>query len=378
MFKNKKIIATLMVLSIVTSSFTIAGRSAKASELYLSQTEITQVSDLLNNVLSSEQEIMKTGKSKDYSNVINDKKLYKVMQTKDNYKKNWYNDANYKIYDYTSNAKINNITKLTDKKYILDVTFQAELVLSKDSQTTSKLSDYYVFEIENKSGQWVINKMVNKDDYQDIVKEKSNISETKNNDTDILANNDTILDENLNDLEKKSNNIDQSVKDYKETMAKIKDTLVNGSEKATPAYSGTNRTAVASYAYKYAINHNSIYTYYSGADCTNFASQSVYNGGVPGNSTWTTYSTAWINVESFYSYMSNNGYLSGSSMNNLSTGDVVQWKHWFNPDYSHSTIVTGYDSTFGVLLSAHSNDRQNYPLANYWSDFNSARDMHFW
>lgn len=388
MFKNKKIIASLIVLSVVTATFTISGSQAKASEKYLSNTEVNKVSTLLNKVLSSEQEIMKNGKAKDYSSVINDEKLSEVMQKKVKYKEEWYKDINYKISDYTSNVKINKVNKLTDNKYMLDVTFESELVLSKDSEIHPKASDNYVFEIENKSGQWVINKMIDKVDYQDIIKEKkSNTTDkiesssmlddvvTTTDNADILDNNEAILDVNLNNLDTNLNYIDEKVEKYKKVMNKIKNTNENGSEKATPAYSGTNRTEVARYAYKYAKNHNSSYKYYS-KDCTNFASQAVYAGGVPQTSYWKPYTAPWINVEKFYSYMSDNGYLSDNDMDNLYTGDVVQFGN--GDGYEHSTIVTGFDDTFGVMLSAHSNDRQNYPLANYWSSFSDARDMHFW
>lgn len=388
MRRSRKIILSLMTLSIITNGVVGFSYSASASQRVISKSETNQISDLLNNVLSYDQQIMKTGESIDYSGVINDEKLLEMINSKISYKEKWYNDINYKISDYTSNVLINDVTKTDDNKYMLDVTFKAKLTLSKDSDIHPEMSDNYVIEVEKNSEKWLINKIINKADYQDIVGEKENNKAqlytitndtSSSNNNSILDKNDIILDKQLDEVKIKLNDIDKSVNEYKNTLEGIKNIKENGSEKATPSYSGTNRTAIARYAYKYAINHNSSYKYINGADCTNFASQAVYAGGVPSSSYWSSYSSAWVNVPQFYNYMSNNGYLSGgNSTDDTSTGDVVQWKHSWKADYSHSTIVTGYDDTFGIMLSAHSNDRQNYPLANYWSDFSSARNMHFW
>lgn len=408
MLKNKKIVISILALSILASPF-VSYRSAvkasqsffsteevteKAPKPYFSTEEVTEVSRILSNVLSSEQEIMKTGKSKDCSSVINDKKLLQIIQKEQKFNEDWYNNINFKIYDYTSNATINNITQLSHNIYKLDVTFKAELKLSKDSQTRSRMSDDYIVEIEKKSGKWVISKMLEKVYSQNVIKGNrfNIIDKAKTNPTlktlsnddilinnDILTNNDMILETKSKELDINSTNIDTSVKSYKEMIKKSEDVSLNGSEKAMPAYAGTNRVGVSNYAYKYSMNHNPNYRYIEGADCTNFASQAVHvGGGVPGSSYWYAYTTSWINVESFFTYMDNNGYLSGGrDITTLTDGDILQFRHWYNPSFSHATIVTGFINNEPVL-SAHSNDRQDWPIAEFWKSFYSARKLHFW
>lgn len=390
--KRTIILIFTLVFTLLFTSIALAepmqkkAEEKEASQTFLSAADVTEVSGVLNDVLSSELNIVKTGKIKDYGNVINEKKLLQMIQKEGEYKQNWYDEIGFKIPDYNSSVKINNGTQLSDNKYELDVTFQAELMLNEDSQIQSKMSDDYVCEIENKSGQWVINKLINKVDYQDIVIQTS-ISESNSvTNADILANNDKILDTKLKDLETRSNNLDEKVKSYKGLMKQTENTLLDGSEKATAAYSGINRTAVANYATTYAMNHNPNYTYISGADCTNFASQAINAGGVPQNSSsWAPYNAAWVNVESFKTYMVNNGYASVFSitsangmMDGISRGDVLQFRHAYWIYYTHSAIATYCSDTYGWLLSAHTSDRLNYPMSMYFGDFSYGRDVHFW
>jgi len=378
--KSFRKLASLFTLACIMSAFLVL--PVQAATLNPVTPEVTE---MLNNVLSSELEIVKTGKSKDYSSVINESKLLQSIQKEEKYKENWYSDISFKIDDYTSNVKVNNVTQLSDKKYDLDITFQAELILSKDLQIHPKTSEDYVCEIENKSGQWVINKLISKVDYQDIVKEKNNNITLANGNViepsaDILANNDTILDAKSKDLQIRSTNIDASVKSYKEMMQGTKNTHLNGSEKATPSYAGTNSYAIANYAAAHGIDHNLNYYYYTsaeGGDCTNFASQAVHEGGVPTTSYWGPYTNNWIRVLEFHTYIINNGYAYDGNVNNITLGDVVQWRHAYW-DWSHSTIASYYSDTYGWLLSAHTNDRSNYPISMYWGDYSYNRDFWFW
>ncbi|KLU61560.1 putative amidase domain protein [Peptococcaceae bacterium CEB3] len=352
----------------------------------LSAVEVTTIGGVLNNVLSSELNILKTGTAKDYSNVINDDKLLQLMQDTGKFKEEWYKDIDFKIYSYNSNVKMNNATKLSTNKYMLDVTFKAKLILAKDFRIHPEMLNHYVCEVEKKSGQWVIDKLVDKADYRDITQAK-NATLVNNDNANILANSNMILDVKLNDLKKRLANIDNLAKSYKKIMQQSRKNLLSGHETAIPSYSGTNRQAIVNYATTYAMNHNPNYKYIKGADCTNFASQAVHAGGVPINTSyWYPGSPDWINVVDFCSYMVNNGYARESSLDrndqngvtdNISLGDVIQWRHSYWT-YSHSTIATYESDTYGWLLSAHSHDRLNYPMSIYYSDFYSARDIYFW
>lgn len=365
---------TSIAVLIFTSTTLTYGFSVKAKQQTLSNTQVAQIKTLLNNVLSYDENLMKNDKYIDYSNVINEKKLLQMIQKDEKYKQTWYKDINFKIKDYNSSVTINNINQLNDGKYQLDVTFKAQLILGDDSKTDSSTSENYKVEIQNKSGKWVINKLIDEQDYNDTIKDNNYNSSLIQDNSSVVSNNNKILDEKISEVNSKLSNISESVKDYNNMMDQSKKVFIDGSEKANPSYTGTNRNAIAIYAYNYAYNYNPHYTYISGADCTNFASQAIHNGGVPENNYWKPYTSDWVNVEGLYSYMTSNGYSCDGS---ISIGDISQWKHSYKSQYSHSTIISGHDNT-GWLLSAHSNDRRNWPISNYWANFSSERRLHFW
>lgn len=137
-------------------------------------------------------------------------------------------------------------------------------------------------------------------------------------------------------------------------------------------YSSFSAQDAVSYAKKYAISYNDVYTFYSG-DCANFGSQSWVAGGVsvtkptlipsgPYNTTsyWyhikyyepgaiapsTNVSTSFIRISDFYTYMINHESVRVTTTSSLSTlqttavpGDIVQLKSGGN--YYHTIIITG-------------------------------------
>ncbi|KLU63103.1 putative amidase domain protein [Peptococcaceae bacterium CEB3] len=391
--KGSMLVFMVMLIMTCLVPVSLANVNTVATTGYsdLSAAEVTTIGGVLNNILSSELNIVKTRTTKDYSSVINDNKLLQLIQETEKFKEKWYKDVNFKIYGYKSNVKINNATKLSGNNYMLDVTFKAELTLGKDFPIHPQMSDNYVCQVENKSGQWVVDKLINKADYADMIQvENPNNKLTSINDSDVLADNRAILDTKLKGLEARSANIYQLEKNY-EAIAKnkVKETLSGNSVKASfsaASYSGINRQAVVNYAEKYALNYNPAYPSYS-ADCTNFASQAVYAGGVPATTTWYSGSYDWVNVGGFHDYMINNGYAKEIALNSndkngasedISLGDIIQWEEPLAIFYSHSTIATYDSDTYGWLLCAHTNNRLNYPMSMYFSQFSSDRDVHFW
>jgi len=66
-----------------------------------------------------------------------------------------------------------------------------------------------------------------------------------------------------------------------------------------------NASAAKSYSDDHALNPSYEYSYYDGADCANFVSQCLHNGGMVPNSTWTYNSTAWVNANALKNYLKN-------------------------------------------------------------------------
>ena len=92
---------------------------------------------------------------------------------------------------------------------------------------------------------------------------------------------------------------------------------------------------------------NKKYTYYSGKDCTNFASQVLFAGGAPKDSTWKPYTATWTAAHNFTVYWysrSNSQYATGSFNSltaNCSPGDFIigDWER--DGRYNHVAFVVG-------------------------------------
>lgn len=160
--------------------------------------------------------------------------------------------------------------------------------------------------------------------------------------------------------------------------------------------------AIQNYAREYAYFNNPSYKYFSGANCTNFVSQALYNGGLYqtsyageenksgfistttrwfhfNNNTPKGYSisTSWVRVNDLYSYLAPH-YGSGSETNGssilpaLNKGFVLQGTYdMHDGDYDHSVIVTMKNGKF--YYCANSNSRHDEPIQSFFSSFDEYR-----
>lgn len=148
------------------------------------------------------------------------------------------------------------------------------------------------------------------------------------------------------------------------------------------------------YSDRCALNPDSGYHYYDGADCTNYVSQCVNSGRLPRDGTWYTNkgtdgklygSTAWVNANAFKNYISKravkigswqkNATISGfysytnnsSNLTNTNKGKTIIYYDW-DGDWTinHSALfVVNNSKTFhptkdgnvtGDLTNQHSNN----------------------
>ena len=153
-----------------------------------------------------------------------------------------------------------------------------------------------------------------------------------------------------------------------------------------------DRTKALNYAKKYVTNRNSEWSNFSeyGGNCQNFASQVVYNGGVPmdlqGDAIWKYYgdtlnetknksgrSPSWTGVTFFYDYAkANKGYGLCSEVDinpfYAEAGDIGQVG--YNNAYKHTVVIVGNikdnnGKITDLLINSNSLNLENYPLSGY-------------
>lgn len=153
-----------------------------------------------------------------------------------------------------------------------------------------------------------------------------------------------------------------------------------------------DRTKALSYAKKYVTNRNSEWSNFSeyGGNCQNFASQVVYNGGVPmdlqGDAIWKYYgdtlnetknksgrSPSWTGVTFFYDYAkANEGYGLCAEVDinpfYAEAGDIGQVG--YNNNYRHTVVIIGNvkdknGKITDLLINSNSLNLENYPLSGY-------------
>lgn len=140
---------------------------------------------------------------------------------------------------------------------------------------------------------------------------------------------------------------------------------------------------------EYKFQYNPKYRNYNsqGGDCTNFASQVMYEGGgFKKNSTWNynngAGSRAWVNAQSFKNYMLYSGRASSiingaydkvlQSSYKLLPGDIIAYEK--KGKIAHISIVTDIDSKGYALVNSHNSDRYRVPWDLGWND----KGIRFW
>lgn len=142
-----------------------------------------------------------------------------------------------------------------------------------------------------------------------------------------------------------------------------------------------NRAAAVIYAKKWALLRNPRFYDFEdiGGDCTNFASQCIFAGAGVMNYTpetgWYYISSynrtpSWTGVEYLYSFLTTNqsvgpfGHV--SEYLEAQIGDIVQLGRP-NGEFYHTLVITA--TRPDILVSAHTIDALNRPLASYNAAF---------
>lgn len=145
---------------------------------------------------------------------------------------------------------------------------------------------------------------------------------------------------------------------------------------------GYDHEEAVAYAHEWAYRRNSAYYDFDdiGGDCTNFASQCIYNGCHIMNFTETfgwyykslsNRAPAWTGVPYLYNFLTTNigagPYGREQPLVYAQPGDVIQLS-FDGIRYTHSPFVvrTGaVPNPDNILICAHTNDADNRPLSSY-------------
>ncbi len=114
-------------------------------------------------------------------------------------------------------------------------------------------------------------------------------------------------------------------------------------------------------------NWNPDYVGYSHADCANFVSQCLVDGGLPTDTTWNVGTSAWTGAYALVNYLVNNGYADSCTFSAACAGDIIKWNN-----YPHVGLVT-YNDTVVHKYTGHTRDRKNQVFtSNDMTNFNCS------
>lgn len=155
-----------------------------------------------------------------------------------------------------------------------------------------------------------------------------------------------------------------------------------------------DRQAAIAYAQYWAYRRNPAYFSFNdlGGDCTNFASQSLYEGCGVMNYTPTfgwyyinvnSRSPSWSGVEYFYNFLTTNKgvgpYATQVMINQMEPGDLIQlrFRTATTAAFQHTPVIIRIEQPITpdtIWVAAHSNDADCRPLSTY--DYQAIRYLH--
>ncbi|CAG8818977.1 1021_t:CDS:1 [Gigaspora margarita] len=102
-----------------------------------------------------------------------------------------------------------------------------------------------------------------------------------------------------------------------------------------------DRNKAVSYANQYCSKPNPNYIEQKSVDCTNFASQVLYAGGIPMDNSWRPDKRAWVDVDYFYGYLISSKLAKECQLAELRPGDFIQYRspNADKTNFHHTVIV---------------------------------------
>lgn len=247
------------------------------------------------------------------------------------------------IYQNEDSIKLNVVTKVKFK-YV-------------DCEDPSYTEENHIVHLKKYDGKIFVEK-----DIFDLDKDLNNLDKSICSDNDY----ENYMNERMKNLTNKINNVD-----------KVLNTEVtsNNTEELNPRVirsanarsgSGYNGKKGAEWAKKYARPNKDDENKYP-ADCTNFASWTLFRGGMPTDKIWYHDSNAWVRVIELRSWLLKKGYATEKDHYKYARlGDIIQYQNKAGT-WKHSVIVTSVTSKYpNVRVSAHSKNRCDVNVSGYY------------
>lgn len=214
----------------------------------LADSDLSQIKQNVITILSQKYETMKTGKYQASDNIVNDSRLLELLNKTNSLNVQWYKDTNLKISDFNNSLNINNIQKLSDNNYLVDVNYSVEFELLPDNTKSSSSDEKYQFQVQKIDGVWYINKML--DLQEDINSTNNNLTSNKsltNNANTSFNNYDSKISSKISSIDTILKNIDKYLQEYNN----IKNIKTSNMQLTAASYSGYKANVTINYARKW-------------------------------------------------------------------------------------------------------------------------------
>ncbi|MHC1685998.1 MAG: amidase domain-containing protein [Clostridiaceae bacterium] len=354
--------------------------------LALENTSQKEIKQVVNSYFNMEKNSKLGFKADDkIKDAVGNDILLEESQSKFNFEIEWQKKLKYKITKYEFKLNYSNIYVRNNNAKVV---FTKDESMSMDTFPGVPMEargEKFVALLEKQVNKWKLTAIVDEEskpkEYKSIISKDINILKSSNNNISIteeaswsekLKNIDTLYSE----FKAISSNNNNNSLDILGSQGNIKPAGSSG-ERLGVSYLGY---AASAYAQKFAKSFNTAFKNFDsqGGDCTNFVSQAIYCAGLEKDSTWTTYSAAWINVKALRNYLVGAGLVTEypTTIGPNYLGSVIQFYNPAYADWTHSGILTYYSSNGDYTFCAHSDPVLNRPLSQvYPSKYSKIRNL---
>lgn len=305
--------------------------------------------DTLKNYFSHQFEVRKTLEDTENQYILPDTLLQKEDRLKSKFLATYSDQLGEQISNYNLDLSVNiiyrdensikvNVTTKTNFNYV-------------DCEDSSYSEENHIVYLKNYNDKMLVEK-----DIFDTDKDLNTLDNSFSVDQNYL----NYMNDKINNLENKFNNMN-SILETEMNPPKTR------SKRAAKRYSGYNGRTGAAWAKKYARPGKDNENKFKKGDCTNFASWTLFRGGMPTDKVWYHYSNAWVRVIELRSWLLNKGYATEkTSYKYAQLGDIIQYKNK-SGIWRHSVVVTSKTSKYPyVRVSAHSNNRSDVNVSGLY------------
>lgn len=319
------------------------------TSVHAESSQENDLKNILTNYFSHSFEVRKTLKNTENKYIFPNTLLEKEDSLKSKFLSTYSEQLGEQISNYDLDLSMNILAQ--DKEYIkVNVTTKTNFNYI-DCEDPSYSEENHIVYLKKSNDKLLVEK-----DIFDTDKDLNTLDDSFNSDENYSI----YMNDKIKNLESKFNN-----------MNNVLETELNPpktrSKRAIKRYSGYNGKKGAEWAKKYARPGKDHENKYKGVDCTNFASWTLFRGGMPTDKVWYHYSNAWIRVIELRNWLLNKGYATEKdNYKYAQLGDIIQYKNK-SGIWRHSVVVTSKTSRYPyVRVSAHSKNRSDVNVSGLY------------